>query len=322
MSLTSRILLVFKYLWEHTGEIHPTTLEQIKDYLESCGLSRPDSRSIKADIEQLMELGLDIVINRRVQNQYFIGTRLFDTAEVKLLIDAVQSSRFLTPQKSQALIHKLETFVEPRQKLVLNHQLYIDHRFKSTNELVILIIDCIHTAIIEKKKIIFQYFDYTPEKKKVCRRGGEFYTVSPYAIFWNNDQYYMVGYSEAKKIVMAYQVDRITHLTVTGEPARKCPVDLKVSDFFRQSFSMYRGEKAMVELLCESALMNRVVDYFGDTVSVQIIDSGHFKVTTSIALSNNFYGWVFSSGGKMRILGPEKAKSEFNIILDNFIINK
>ena len=141
MELTNRILLVFKYLWENTDETHTVSLEQIKDYLESCGLSRPDSRPIKNDIAQLMALGVDIVVDRRVQNQYFVATRHFDTAEVKLLIDAVQSSKFITPKKSKALIKKLSTFIEPQQKQLLKRQLYVDYPAKADNEAVIRIVD-------------------------------------------------------------------------------------------------------------------------------------------------------------------------------------
>lgn len=320
MKLKSRILLIFKYLWDHTDEAHTVSLEKLKDHLQSCGLSRPDSRPIKADIDQLIELGVDIIIDRRVQNQYFIGTRHFDTAEVKLLIDAVQSSRFITPQKSKALIRKLGVFIEPQQKQLLKRQLYIGHRSKATNESVILIVDHLYTAIIERKKVTFQYFDYTPEKKKVHRHGGQLYTVSPYAMLWNNDQYYMVGYSEERKLVATYRVDRISQLTVTEEPARIRPADFTISDYFGQTFSMYLGEEAKVELLCENALMGSIIDRFGEDVSVQIVDKEHFKVTATVALSNNFYGWVFASGGKMRILEPEKAKAQFNNILGDFSV--
>ena len=319
MRLKSRILLIFKHLWDHTDEAHTVSLEQLKDHLQSCGLSRPDSRTIKADIDQLIELGVDIIIDRRVQNQYFIGTRHFDTAEVKLLIDAVQSSRFITPQKSKALIRKLGVFIEPQQKQLLKRQLYIDHRSKATNESVILIVDHLYTAIIERKKVTFQYFDYTPEKKKVHRHGGQLYTVSPYAMLWNNDQYYMVGYSEERKLVATYRVDRISQLTVTEEPARKRPADFTISDYFGQTFSMYLGEEAKVELLCANALMGSIIDRFGENVSVQIVDREHFKVTATVALSNNFYGWVFASGGKMRILGSEKAVEGFKAIMEKFV---
>ena len=319
MTRKNRTLLIFQYLWMYTGEEYTVSLEQIKDFLETYSLPRPDSRTIKADIDQLIEFGLDIIIDRKVQNQYFVGSRHFDTAEVKLLIDAVQSSRFITPQKSKVLIHKLGMFIEPQQKKLLKRQLYIDHRTKSTNESVILIVDHLYTAIIERKKVTFQYFDYTPEKKKVHRHGGQFYTVSPYAMLWNNDQYYMVGYSEERKLVATYRVDRISQLTVTEEPARKRPADFTISDYFGQTFSMYLGEEAKVELLCENALMGSIIDRFGEDVSVQIVDKEHFKVTATVALSNNFYGWVFASGGKMRILGPKKAVEGFKAIMDDFI---
>ena len=187
VGITSRILLIFEFLWESTDEANPTALERLKDHLQSCGLSRPDSRTIKADIDQLIELGVDIIIDRRVQNQYFIGARHFDTVEVKLLIDAVQSSRFITSQKSKALIRKLGAFIEPQQKQLLKRQ---------------------------------------------------FYTVSPYVALWNNDQYYMVGYSEERKLAATYRVDRSSHLTVTEEPARKRPADFAISDYFGQTFSV------------------------------------------------------------------------------------
>lgn len=185
---------------------------------------------------------------------------------------------------------------------------------------LILIVDHLYTAIIERKKVTFQYFDYTPEKKKVHRHDGQLYTVSPYAMLWNNDQYYMVGYSEERKLVATYRVDRISQLTVTEEPARKRPADFTISDYFVQTFSMYLGEEAEVELLCENALMGSIIDRFGENVAVQVVDREHFKVTATIALSNNFYGWVFASGGKMRILEPEKATAQFQAILDNFLV--
>lgn len=320
MALTNRTLLTFKYLWENTGEDHPVSLEQIKDYLEENGLSRPDSRTLKNDIAQLIAMGLDIVVDRRVQNQYFIATRHFDTAEVKLLIDAVQSSKFITRKKSKALIRKLGAFVDPHQKQVLRRQLYVDCRTKADNEAVIRIVDSIHTAIAARKKITFQYFDYTQEKRKIHRHNGELYVVSPYAMLWNNDLYYMVGYSDRHGFVATYRVDRIDNLTVSEEGAQPRPRDFDVSDYFGQTFSMFSGEECQVELLCENELMGSIIDRFGEGVFTAVTDEDHFKVSVTIGLSNNFYGWVFASGGKMRILGPQKAVSDFNRLLDTFAV--
>lgn len=318
MPLTNRPLLLLHYLWTATDETHPVTLEQLKDYLETCGLPRPDSRTLKNDIAQLAELGIDIVVNRKVQNQYFIASRHFDTAEVKLLIDAIQSSRFITPKKSRALITKLSAFVEPSQKRLLKRQLYIDQRSKANNEAVLRIVDQLHTAIAEKRKVAFQYFDYTPEKKKVHRHDGQRYIVSPYAMLWNNDLYYMVGYSDTKELVATYRVDRIDRLEVTDVPAVKQPFGFSVASYFTQVFSMYSDEECRVELLCENELMGSIIDRFGPGVQTEVVDREHFKVTASVALSDNFYGWVFASGGKMKILSPKKAMSDFSGILNRF----
>lgn len=318
MDLKNRTLLVFKFLWENTDETHPVSLEQIKDYLENSGLSRPDSRPLKNDIAQLIELGVDIVKDRRVQNQYFVATRHFDMAEVKLLVDAVQSSKFITPRKSKALIRKLAAFIDPHQKQILKRQLYVDYRAKANNEAVIRIVDHIHAAIAAKRKITFQYFDYTPAKKKIHRHDGDLYVVSPYAMLWNNDLYYMVGYSDAKGLVATYRVDRIDNLTITEEKAVSKPRDFDISDYFGQTFSMFSGEECLVSLLCENELMGGIIDRFGANVPTEVVDDQHFKVTTTIALSNTFFGWVFASGGKMRILSPSKAVDRFNELLANF----
>lgn len=318
MSLSNRTLLVFKYLWENTDEAHTVSLEQIKDHLESCGLSRPDSRPLRNDITQLIALGVDVVVDRRVQNQYFVASRHFDTAEVKLLIDAVQSAKFISSGRSKKLIAKLATFIEPRQKQILKRQLYVDYRTKAGNEAVIRIVDHIHAAIIGKKKITFQYFDYTPDKKKVHRHDGSLYVASPYAMLWNNDLYYMVGYSDSQGLVATFRVDRIDNLAITDTAIVRRPRDFDISDYFGQTFSMFTGEECVTELLCENELMGSIIDRFGSKVRTEVVDPEHFKVTATVSLSNNFFGWVFASGGKMRILGPEKAVKSFNSLLESF----
>lgn len=318
MEIKNRTLLVFKHLWEETDETHTVSLEHLKDYLESCGLSRPDSRTLKNDIAQLLALGVDIVVDRRVQNQYFIATRHFDTAEVKLLIDAVQSSRFITSQKSKALIHKLGLFVEPNQKQLLKRQLYIDFRTKADNEAILRIVDQIHTAISNEKKITFQYFDYTPRKEKIHRHGGDFYTVSPYAMLWNNDLYYMVGYSDSQELIATYRVDRIDTLALTSADIVPRPCDFNISNYFVQKFSMLGGEECTVEILCENSLMSSIIDRFGEDVPTEVVDDKHFKVSMTVTLSSNFYGWVFASGGKMKIISPAVARGQFNDILKKY----
>lgn len=195
MALTNRTLILFKYFWETTDEAHTVSLADISAHLKEHGITA-DPRTLRSDIEQLVEFGVDIVKERRVQNLYHVATRHFEAPEVKLLIDAVQSARFITPGKSKELVKRLTTFVAPGDAALLERHLYIDSRVKAVNESVYISVDRIQTAIAERRKIAFRYFDYSPAKERVHRNGGKVYSVSPYALLWNNDTYYLVGFHE------------------------------------------------------------------------------------------------------------------------------
>lgn len=318
MRLKNRILLVLKYLWETTDEAHTASLADISAYLCGCGLPKPDARTLRKDIAQLVELGIDIVHSRSVQNQYHVASRHFDGPELKLLIDAVQSSRFITPKKSKELIQKLALFAGPHQAELLHRELYVDQRFKSGNESIYITVDRIQTVIAEKKKISFQYFDYAPDKTKVLRHNGRRYTVSPYALIWNNDAYYLIGYHDRRGHVATFRADRITGLEMLDEPAVAKPSDFDISAFFTREFSMLGGRTREVELLCGNDLMGNIIDRFGDGVPTEIADDGHFKVTVTVDLSNNFYGWVFASAGNIKILSPPEAITEFRQLISHY----
>lgn len=314
MSLTNRTLIVLQYLWTNTDEQHPASLSDISKYLAYFEISA-DPRTLRKDIDQLIELGVDIVKDRKVQNLYHVATRHFDTPELKLLIDAVQSSRFITPKKSKELIEKLSAFVGPYQNKVIQRELYVDKRSKADNESIYLTVDRIQSVIAEKKKIVFQYFDYAPDKSKILRHEGQIYTVSPYALIWYNDTYYMIGYHDKRKLVAKFRVDRITGLEMLEVPAVKKPKDFDVSEYFTQEFTMLDGIACEVELICENELMGNIIDRFGDKVCTEIVDVGHFKVTITVDLSNNFYGWIFASAGKIHIKAPKDAIDGFNNLI-------
>lgn len=315
--LTSRILIILKYLWETTDETHTVSLADIIAHLENLGMSG-ERRTIQKDIDQLIAFGVDIVIDRKVQNQYHVASRHFQVPELKLLIDAVQSSRFITKKKSHELIKRLNAFVAPNHKQLLQRHLYIDARFKAVNENVYRIVDSILEAVIREKRITFQYYDYTPEKKQEYRHGGQRYSVSPYAMLWNNDAYYIVGFHDLRGVVAKFRGDRIANLEVTDTAIVQKPKDFDVSDFFTQEFSMLGGKECEVELLCENALMNSIIDRFGEQVHTEIVDVMRFKATVMVGLSSNFYGWVFASAGKMRIQSPSEAVEGFAAILGKF----
>ena len=313
--LIDRTLILFKYFWKTTDEAHPVSLADISAHLKEHGITA-DPRTLRSDIEQLVEFGVDIVKDRRVQNLYHVATRHLEAPEVKLLIDAVQSARFITPRKSKALVKRLSSFVAPGDTALLKRHLYIDSRSKATNESIYLNVDRIQTAITERKKISFCYFDYSPSKERVLRHGGQVYSVSPFAMLWNNDTYYLVGFHDHRQQIAKFRVDRIVQMEVTDETAVRKPKDFDVSEFFAQEFSMLNGEECAVTLLCENILMNSIIDRFGEDVPTQIVDENHFGVETTVNLSSNFYGWVFASGGKMKITAPQEAVDGFQRMLE------
>lgn len=317
MALTNRTLIIFKYLWETTDESHPVSLADISAFLKQHEITA-DPRTLRKDIEQLSEFGVDIVKDRRVQNLYHVASRHFEAPEVKLLIDAVQSARFITPRKSKALVKRLSSFVAPGDTALLNRHLYIDSRSKATNESIYLNVDRIQTAITERKKISFCYFDYSPSKERVLRRGGQVYSVSPFAMLWNNDTYYLVGFHDHRQQVVKFRVDRIDGLKVTQKAAVQKPKDFDVSAYFTQEFSMLTGKTCHITLLCENPLMNSIIDRFGEDAPTQIVDKNHFTVEATVDLSSNFYGWVFASAGKMRITAPQEAVEGFHRMLESF----
>ena len=251
MALTNRTLILFKYFWETTDEAHPVSLADISAHLKEHGITA-DPRTLRSDIEQLVEFGVDIVKERRVQNLYHVATRHFEAPEVKLLIDAVQSARFITPGKSKELVKRLTTFVAPGDAALLERHLYIDSRVKAVNESVYI------------------------------------------------------------------SVDRIDGLQITQNASLQKPEDFDVSAYFTQEFSMLNGKTCCITLLCENTLMNSIIDRFGEDVPTQIVDENHFGVETTVNLSSNFYGWVFASGGKMRITAPQEAVDGFQRMLENF----
>lgn len=238
---------------------------------------------------------------------------------MKLLIDAVQSSRFIIKQKSKELIKKLSAFVAPNQASVLKRHLYFDSRVKTNNEAIYITSDSIQSAIAEKKKISFQYFDYDVNGKQKLRHHGEQYLVSPFDLIWSNDTYYLVGFHDKKEIVAKFRVDRIKNLIVTGIRAVSKPKDYSVAEFFLQEFSMLHGDKCIVTLLCQNDLINSIIDRFGVDVKTTVVDDNQFTITVPVNLSNIFYGWVFSSAGKMKIIEPQQAIDGFQKIIEQYL---
>lgn len=305
-----RLLLVQKLLYENTDEQHPLTTFEILDYLESQGIVT-NRKTLKGDIDLMVDCGMDIITVQSKPNRYFWGARKFEQAELKLLIDAVSSSRFITQKKSQTLAKKIISLTSEHGQKELKRNIYATNRIKSNNESFLYIIDTVNDAISSKKKIAFQYIDYTPEKKKVLRNDGELYTLSPYALFWNDDFYYVVGYSEKHDNISSFRADRICHVQLLVEKAVKRPKNFSLDRYSRQIFEMYDGETVRVTLECKNHLMKYVIDRFGERVKTEIATDETFFAYPEVALSPNFYSWLFKFAGEIKLISPELARKEY-----------
>lgn len=309
-TMKRRLLLVQKLLYEITDDQHPLTTFEILEYLEGQGIVT-NRKTLKGDIDLMVECGMDIITIQSKPNKYFWGARKFEQAELKLLIDAVSSSRFITQKKSQILSKKIMSLSSKQGQKELKRNIYAINRIKSKNESLLYIVDAVNKAISSKKKVIFQYNDYTPEKKKILRNDGEVYAMSPYALFWNEDFYYVVGFSDKHDNISSFRVDRICHIELSEERAVNKPKNFSLERYSRQIFEMYDGDTVKVKLECSNHLMKHVIDRFGESVKTEIATEETFFAYPEVALSPNFYSWLFKFAGEIKLLLPERAKDEY-----------
>ena len=310
----SRILHIKRYLEEYADELHPVTMPQIISHLEKESISA-SRKTVAQDIDQLIESGVDIICNTGHSYEYFIGERHFELPELKLLVDAVAASGFITPRKSTALIKKLTAFASEHQAAELNRQLYVDKHIKSENKNSYHTVDLLHTAINEARQITFKYYEYNQYKEKEYKHNRHTYVFSPYALLWNNDRYYTVGFSDKHGKVISFRVDRIAAPKLTNKPIHPKPENYDIQLYTKSIFQMFEGTQLKkVALKCQNELMKSVIDRFGTDIETEIIDDNHFSAVVEVSASPTFYGWVFSFGGRMKITSPETAVNEYRAL--------
>lgn len=315
-----RILCLLKLLEKYTDGQHQLTTTELSALLEKEYGLQVHRITFKKDIEALQDMGYDIVETRSSSNKYFLGNRDFELAELKLLIDAVESSKFITPNKSAELIEKIHSLTSVYQVEKLKRNNYVVAHVKPSNEQIYYIVDTINDAINANKQISFQYYDYTGLKKKVLKNNGEIYTLSPYHLVWNDDYYYVLGYSEKREKVISFRVDRIANVPeILEQDNIPLPEDFDLNAFTKSVFFMYGGDKVQVDLRCDNSLMKTIIDRFGEDVTTLAYDMESFRIIVDVEASPTFYGWVFGFDGKIEILGPEKIKKEFKSkIIDSY----
>ena len=309
-----RLLLILEKLYRTTDEDNPISTVELTQYLEEHGYTI-DRKTLASDIKLLKDMDYDIVTIKSSPNKYFWGNRNFEIPELKLLIDAVASSRFITKKKSKELIQKIAALASETQSSELDRHIVATGRAKTDNTQIYYIVDTISDAISQKKKIKFKYTEYNGKKEKVFRHDGEVYTLSPYVLYWNEDYYYVVGYSDKHESVSAFRVDRLYRPTVTDEPAVKKPKGFNVDDYANKIFKMYDGDETIVELECQNELMKYLIDRYGVDVDTEVCTEDTFIARVPVTLSPTFFGWVFQFAGKIKIRGPEVAIKEYGNIL-------
>lgn len=304
-----KLLYLIRILYEKTDEDHPITMEEILDSLLSYGIEA-ERKSIYSDIELLTLAGIDVIGERRDRNFFYhIGSRRFELAELKLLVDSVQSSRFITSKKSDELIKKIESLASRHEALGLQRQVYVADRVKTENENILYNVDHIHQAIAGNRKISFQYFNWDVNKKRVFRRNGERYELSPWSLMWSNENYYLVAYDSADEKIKHFRVDKMLHIAIEDKPreGRNIFRDFNMGTYSGAVFGMFGGELENVRLLCDNEMSGVIVDRFGRDVPMTKTDEDHFTVSINVAVSGQFFGWVTALEGKVRIIGPESV---------------
>lgn len=305
-----RLIAIQEILYRHTDEQHSLSLPEIIFSLSERNI-HADRKTVRADIALLAEMGMDIIASREKQTTYHIGARSFQFPELKLLIDAVAASKLLPQRKSEELIDTLASFASRYEAEQLHRYAYATGRPKSTNTAVLYIVDALHEAIHTRQIIEFQYIDYTPEKTKIFKHDGYVYRFSPYALLWNDDRHYALGYSEKHGRVITFRVDRMANVRLTGEPAVPAPSGFDAAAYAAQSINMYGGEECEMQLLCRNELMHVVVDRFGEDIPTEIVDAEHFTAAVRMCASPTFYAWVFQFGGGISILSPSQVVNEY-----------
>ncbi len=308
----TKLLHLYQILLRQTDEDHPITVQQMIEALSRYDI-QAERKSIYDDLEALRTLGLDVQCRKGRTPGWFVGERDFQLPEVKLLMDAVQSSRFITQKKSDALIRKLEGLASVHQARQLQRQVYVSGRIKVMNESIYYNVDKLHTAISARRAITFQYFDYDIYRRKVFRREGKRYSVSPYGLIWDSENYYLVAFDHGNRDMRHYRVDKMANIAVTclEREGEDLYPDFQLDRYGRKHFGMFSGREMAVTLRGRRDMALVVWDAFGQEVIMVPDGEEHFTVTLPVVLSPQFFGWLFGLEGGLVITAPRQAAEEY-----------
>ncbi len=317
-----KILYLMQILLEYTDEDHAISMNEIIERLGALDITA-ERKSIYNDIESLRTFGMDIIGEQREHSYcYYVGNRQFELAELKLLVDSVQSAKFITTKKSNELIKKIEGMASKYEAAQLQRQVFVTERIKTMNESIYYNVDAIHEAIAENLQIRFQYFQWNVKKEMELRRGGAYYQVSPWALTWDDENYYLVAYDDEEEKIKHFRVDKMLHISSTDDrrKGRDAFKEFDMAAYAKKMFGMYNGREETVKLRCENTLSGAIVDRFGKTINMRPDDETHFTVNVKVAVSPQFIHWVMALGDGAKIIGPEEVVQEVKEEIDRLVI--
>ena len=302
-----KLLELLDILSKKTDEEHFLSTQELIDALASKDIA-VERKTLYADMECLMDFGFDIIVDKRKSNYYALGSRELELSELKLLVDSVQASRYITHKKSIELIKKLEKFTSEHNAKQLQRQVFVAERIKTENEQIYYNIDAINLALSRGKKISFKYSQWNLNKESELRRGGEPYTESPLGLAIADNNYYLISYSDKHKKIVHFRVDKMSSISVLDENAEKHSIN--IAEYANKTFNMYGGENEFAEIVFHNSLINVVLDRFGSGITIHKVDEEHFKAVLNVTSSPVFLGWLMSFGSKAKVIAPESLVNE------------
>lgn len=307
-----KILHLLQIMKENTDEAHGLTMAEITDELERRGI-KAERKSIYNDFDALRDFGIEIEAKKDKTVRYYMGERDFELAELKLLVDAVQSSRFITRKKSSTLIRKIEGLASRYEARTLERQVFVANRIKTMNESIYYAVDEIHRAISSDCMVCFQYFDWNEKKEKQLRRDGKVYEVSPWSLTWDYENYYLIAFDEESGMIKHYRVDKMQRIRVSerkrlGESLFE---NFDAAVYSNKTFGMYGGRDEQVTLCCRNSMAGVVIDRFGRDVIMYPGEEGFFHASVKVSVSPLFLTWVMNFGGNIKIISPQSVIEDY-----------
>ncbi len=304
-----KMLYLAKIFSEDTDDFHSLTMPQIIEKLSDYGVNA-DRKTLYLDFEELRHFGMDIIAVKEGRSCYYhLGNRDFELPELKLLVDSVQSAKFITDKKSKELIKKLEALVSKYEGKQLHRQVVIAGRIKSMNESIYYNVDKLHEAIGVDSQIRFKYYQWNVEKEMELRKGGAWYQISPWGLMWDDENYYLVGYDDGDGKIKHYRVDKMLRISVTDDRREgKEPFKaFNMPRYTKSLFGMYGGEEARVTIEAENSMVGVLIDRFGKDIFIVPVDENHFQTVVNVAVSNQFLGWIMALGDGIKIIAPDSV---------------